>query len=32
MRRINPIVSLVMAKGRHSAATIFFALEIFADF
>jgi hypothetical protein len=32
LRRISPIVTPVSAVCRHSAATIFFSLQNFADF
>jgi hypothetical protein len=32
LRRINPIVTRVLAECRHSTATIFFALQLFTEF
>jgi hypothetical protein len=31
-RRINPIVTRILAECRHSAAALFFVSDFFADF
>jgi hypothetical protein len=32
LRRINPIVTRILAEGQYSAAAIFFGLQLLADF